>query len=50
MKVSSNEIWEQAEVLAKSINDAYQNLKESDIHVAGEKLNHAIGDISVNRR
>ena len=48
MKVNNQVIWEQAKVLAKSINEAYQNLKESDIHVAGEKLNHAIGDISVN--
>lgn len=48
MKVSSNEIWEQAEVLAKSINEAYQNSKKSDIHVVGEKLDHAIEDISVN--
>ena len=49
MKVSSNEIWEQAEVLAKSINEAYQNSKKSDIHVVGEKLDHAIEDISVNK-
>ena len=48
MKINSEVIWQQAQVLAKSINEAYQNLKESDIHVAGEKLNHAIGDISVN--
>ena len=48
MKVNNQIIWEQANVLAKSINEAYQNLKESDIHVEGEKLNHAIGDISVN--
>lgn len=27
MKVSSNEIWEQAEVLAESINEAYKNEK-----------------------
>ena len=30
MKVSSNEIWEQAEVLAKSINEAYQNENNYD--------------------
>ena len=48
MKVSSNEIWEQAEVLANSINEAYQNSKKSDIHVVGEKLDHAIADISLN--
>lgn len=30
MKVSSNEIWEQAEVLAKSINEAYKNEKKHD--------------------
>lgn len=33
MKVSSNEIWEQAEVLAKSINEAYQNEMNFDGHV-----------------
>lgn len=48
MKVSSNEIWLQAEVLAKSINEAYQNSKKSDIHVVGEKLKHAVEDISMN--
>ena len=48
MKVDNQVIWEQAKVLAKSINEAYLNLKESDIHVEGEKLNHAIGDISIN--
>ena len=48
MEVNYDMIWQQAEVLAKSINEAYQNSKKSDIHVVGEKLNHAIGDISVN--
>ena len=48
MKINSEVIWEQAEVLAKSINEAYQNNKKSDIHVTGEKLEHAIEDISLN--
>ena len=30
MKVSSNEIWEQAEVLANLINEAYQSENNSD--------------------
>lgn len=48
MKVNSEVIWQQAQVLAKSINEAYQNMKESDIHRVGEGLEHAIEDISVN--
>lgn len=48
MEVNSDMIWQQAEVLAKSINEAYQNSKKSDIHVVGETLAHAIEDISVN--
>lgn len=48
MEVNSDMIWQQAEVLAKSINEAYRNSMCSDIHVVGETLAHAIEDISVN--
>ena len=47
MKVNNQVIWEQAEVLAKSINEAYQNSKKSDINVVGEKLTHAVEDITM---
>ena len=47
MKVNNQVIWEQAEVLAKSINEAYQNSKKSDTNVAGEKLSNAVEDITM---
>ena len=48
MRMNNETIWEQAEVLAKSINEAYQNSKKSDMHIKGESLVHAIGCIEMS--
>lgn len=48
MKINSEVIWEQAEVLASSINDAYRNRLNPDIRFCGETIAHAVEDISAN--
>ena len=49
MKIDNEIIWQQAENLAKSINEAYKNKEKIDAtRGAGEKLESAIESITMN--
>mgnify|MGYP000581524716 CR=1 FL=1 len=49
MRINNEVIWQQAENLAKSINEAYKNKEKIDAtRGAGEKLESAIESITMN--